>query len=1280
MNDPNRLMKWLLVMGMVVLALLALYPPSQKLKGGIDLVGGTSLLFEIDTTDLDREQQQGLSDRVMNILRERVDPQGQLNLEWRPIGNTRLEIRMPRPPRAALERREVFNEAMDRLAAKSIYRRDVEEALHSASEGRQAALDALVRGVNERKPLIEDLRMKYEAWVAAQAEGDASAISEASDAYETAISALLATNVPINRIRDVLALPSSERRQEELDRIRKEFSFLDAGSESDEDGKLLTKVTRAYEAWAVNKAELEDPSDLKRKIRGAGVLEFRILADRDPSSPNMIDDPKNPQFKQPIERYKEQLARYGPRPRPGDTYRWLPIDDVRSFLNIQSLEELELVKDSPGRPIVEEYAGRYYVLAYDVDNPPMRLLHTAEPGRRWSLQRANSYRDPMSGQNLVTFALDPRGGQQFGELTGYNIGRQLAIFLDNEAVSHATIRSRITQHCQIEGDFSPERASNLVRTLEAGSLPARLKETPLSEVTIGPSLGQTNREKGMKAAIWGGILVAVFMLVYYGIAGGGVANIALALNLLFVLSIMALMQATFTLPGVAGLVLTVGMAIDANVLIFERIREERERGVVFRKALNLGYDKALSTIVDANLTTLITCVILGTVASEEVKGFAIVLGIGIATSMFTALFVTRLIFNTLIAKGVLNDLHFMQLIRRPTIDWMSLRGIFWPSSIVAVVLGGALFLGMSTSNPERVFDIEFLGGTSVQVDLREGVTMTDEDMARMVTATSGEEESAVMWLNEAANHLLAAKISPGELPGQFVMESSALTGDQLRTLMFETIESRIERQGGAFVDGQQVTFVGRPGELTVENMPSIVAAAADRTRQAASRLRSARVQTVGDYKPESGEGLAFEVVTTETNRQMVQSALIAALGDQLSIQQPIPFTIVRDEAMTREDYFIVEESDQYLSDVIGAESSYDVRSYRGGVAIWIKLDAMADPVTPTEVERRLREVGLQPEFEQFRTRESAVYPLGAAQSSAGGQAAYKEFAIVAVDPGLIYDEAQSEQWADQVAATELALVRAALEAEKSLSKVVQFAPQVAGQTRNRAVFATILALVAIVAYVWIRFGTKEYGVAAVVCLVHDVAITLGLVALSELLVDTVVGRALLLDGFKVDLAMVAAVLTVIGYSLNDTIVVFDRIRENKGKTAQLSGGLINDSINQTMSRTLLTGITTLIVVAMLYIFGGGGVHGFAFALLCGIFVGTYSSIGVASALLFRPRILWAVATAIIALTLVGLIFLQVEHVAARLILSVVAVIVCFGVYLRNQRETVRYPASQPVGV
>jgi len=249
--------------------------------------------------------------------------------------------------------------------------------------------------------------------------------------------------------------------------------------------------------------------------------------------------------------------------------------------------------------------------------------------------------------------------------------------------------------------------------------------------------------------------------------------------------------------------------------------------------------------------------------------------------------------------------------------------------------------------------------------------------------------------------------------------------------------------------------------------------------------------------------------------------------------------------------------------------------------------------------------------------------------------------------------------------------------EKSLSSVIQFAPQVAGQAQNRAVFAIVLALLAIVAYLWLRFGTKEYGLAAIAALIHDVAITLGLVALSHYLYGTVVGNVMLIDDFKIDLPMVAAILTVIGYSLNDTIVVFDRIRENRGRMGALSGNVVNNSLNQTISRTLLTSLTTFLVVFILYLFGGKGVHGFSFALLIGVVVGTYSSLGVAAPLLYRPRVLKNVMAVVVAFGLMGLVIAITDNQTARLILIGLLGVGCAASLVRAGRGAPYLPAGQP---
>ena len=212
-----------------------------------------------------------------------------------------------------------------------------------------------------------------------------------------------------------------------------------------------------------------------------------------------------------------------------------------------------------------------------------------------------------------------------------------------------------------------------------------------------------------------------------------------------------------------------------------------------------------------------------------------------------------------------------------------------------------------------------------------------------------------------------------------------------------------------------------------------------------------------------------------------------------------------------------------------------------------------------------------------------------------------------------------------MAQPELSLTEASLNTERTLRQVVQFAPQVAAQTEQRAIVAMALALFGISAYIWIRFGTVRHGMGAVLSLFHDVSIAMGAIAMSAFLADTAVGRALLIGNYKMDLTLMAALLTLVGYSLNDTIVVFDRIRENRGRLHELTPAVMNASINQTLSRTILTSLTVFIVVLILYVVGGPGIQGFAYVMVIGTLVGTYSSFAVASPLLLmftrnKPRV------------------------------------------------------------
>ncbi len=251
------------------------------------------------------------------------------------------------------------------------------------------------------------------------------------------------------------------------------------------------------------------------------------------------------------------------------------------------------------------------------------------------------------GQPVVIFELTPEGGDIFGKETAANVGRNLAIILDGVVQSAPTINERINDTGQITGQFTRQQVDDLSLVLRSGALPAGLEY--LEERTVRPSLGQDSINKGVRAIMIGSLLVVLMMLVVYKFSGVN-AVIALALNVVLVLGALAWLDATLTLPGLAGIVLVIGMAVDANVLIFERIREELRSGRTVKSAVNSGFSKAFTTIVDANVTTLIAALFLFQFGTGPVRGFAVTLSIGILASLFTAVFVSRFIFDLVLSR------------------------------------------------------------------------------------------------------------------------------------------------------------------------------------------------------------------------------------------------------------------------------------------------------------------------------------------------------------------------------------------------------------------------------------------------------------------------------------------------------------------------------------------------------------------------------------------------------------------------------------------------------
>ncbi len=569
-------------------------------------------------------------------------------------------------------------------------------------------------------------------------------------------------------------------------------------------------------------------------------------------------------------------------------------------------------------------------------------LMTGDAVKTAHVRIGGTYNEPY-----VALELTDRGARLFEKITEQNVGKRLAIVLDGIVRSAPVIREKIGGgHAQISGSFTHEEASDLAIVLRAGALPAPVKI--IQNVTVGPSLGRDSIQKGLYSGLLGAGFVIIFMIVYYSFSGL-IADIAMILNLLFLMAVLALFQATLTLPGIAGIILTIGMGVDSNVLIFERMREERALGKPLKAFIDGGYDKAFWTIVDAHVTTLITAMALFLFGTGPIKGFAVTLSAGIIINLFTAIFGTRIVYDFLLARKSIKDIKFLQLVKKTSIDFISRRNIAFCISGVLVATGITAFVQINRGAAN--LGVDFAGGTMVQYKADKPFQLKD--------------------VREA-------------------MEKAGIEGYTLQE-----------------VPGENILIV--------------------RVKKSA--------ETVGD----------------------VETAITGTL------QSALPDTSFTVESKTE----------------IGSTVSQELR--------------------------------------------------------------------------------------------------------------------------RKAILAIAISLAGIIGYLAFRFNLS-FGVAAAIATFHDVLAVLGLLYIFNV---------------EITLLIVTALLTLAGYSLTDTVVVFDRIRENMRKNRKLGfANIINLSVNEMLGRTIITSLTTLIVVLCLFFLGGVVIHDFALALILGIVIGTYSSVFVASPIVF----------------------------------------------------------------
>ncbi|MDG3007514.1 protein translocase subunit SecD [Paludisphaera mucosa] len=983
-----------LIVGSTLLGLIAMYPPEKKLKLGIDLSGGTILVYEV------AKESQAAPNFNMNeliaALKQRADPQGVKETPIRNIGNNRLEIILPK---------------------------------------------AGPEEVEEIKSMLTDVG-SLEFRILANRKHDSEAIARAMGPGG-------------------LAKPPARYKWARLGEISTgvDPQFTDV------------TITDPKQHW---KRDLYAGVDVLLTGKDAGGAEKRLAI---PVKTNTADtltltEPHN----------LKSIASYEVSYNPSGIRAGNPASPL------------------PGDPIIREEKvadGRteVYILCVQ-DRQDVTGVY---------LSRAYQQTDEKL-QPAVGFQFNRMGARRFGQLTREHLPEegdafryQLAILLDNLVMSAPSINSEIRDSGIIEGGgqgFKLKEVQHLINILQAGSLPASLNPVPLQEENVGPTLGEDSIAKGWQA-IWVSMLVVpIFMIFYYRFAGV-VAVVALVVNMILLVGSMAFIQATFSLPGLAGLALTIGMAVDANVLVFERMREEKERGAGLAQQIRNGFNRAWVTIFDSHVTNLLAAIVLYAVGTEEVKGFALTMILGMLWNLFTAVFMSRFIFETAYAQGWLRELRFRKLWDKTNIDFVGPRYYCMAASLVLILLG----LGAFFARGRTMYNIDFTGGTLVTIRLNEADT---------------------------------------------------------------TVRS--------LTDSQRTEFV----------------------REKAGVLPDVTIESLRVSQNQKDRAARFNIRTTDLDPKRVQEAIIAAFGPSLAkidmtvgAERPIPGTPAPAAPAA------AKAAPTTIAARFAGGREYDLA---------FNTTAFNSPQPPAQVvssefARVLAAAGIATPNSRFE-----ITPAGSADKPAA------EGTRLLLKTDLEPDVAKAQL---EALKTSLANNRDML-----FERIANFGSTVASETRTLALIATVASWIIIIVYLWWRFHSFTYGLAAVLAVVHDVLITLGAIAVSYwLALVPGLNTLLMIDQFKIDLPIVAAFLTLIGFSVNDTIVIFDRIREIKGKTPHLTPKLVNDAINQTLSRTVLTSLTAWLVVLVLYVLGGEGLHGFAFALVVGFLSGTYSTVYIATPIL-----------------------------------------------------------------
>jgi len=1144
----RKYLRGLLICLVPCVAAIAFAAQTDKYKLGIDLAGGTILVYEIN---LERTKQledarkasgpaaaqaqsaaaEGLSTEDMQKLaaqiKRRIDPADLKNVTVRPLGHTRVEIILPTGGKAQGDRANLTFEEIEEVK-RLVSQMGVLEFRILANEADDGPGIARARELVNNASTDEVTSWAVSGSVPLPPEGTYE-VKAAGDKPESVRYAWVEIG-PSER--ETLGLQN--RRETEGGGLWSEAArnrnkaFVHSGA--NEDGRAYSFVLFSREVNPASPAAQHEVESIRRAAAAGKVPETVVKENgRDKSSEEI---------------YKEIIS----NPAVGDQ-----VDITEGVVRIHGPKRFE-----------------YFVLTrvspYDNLKVGGDISLTANPTQDEKFNLA------------VGFTFNGPGANAFGAMTernkpGKSQVRNLAILLDERIVSAPTLNAVIRASGQISGRFDKASVDKLVNFLRNGALNAQLREKPVSENTIGPTLGADTIHKGVEAVGFSFAVVLIFMVIYYRFAGL-VACVALLANLLLTIGFMVAVHAAFTLPGLAGIVLMLGMAVDANVLIYERLREERNKGANLATAIRNGYDRAFPTIIDTHMTSIFTAIVLYTFGNDQLKGFAISLTVGLIISLFTSLYMTRLMFDYWQHRRWLTQLKMLRMFERPNFNPMKYRFHFFTATTILTILGLALFL----SRGESVLNVDFRGGTVYGGRLKDGeeraLTSTDKPGLRDLLSEPNQKKrlkvESVRWVNRPTSGDIAAL-------GAYVFDI-------------------------AYADGTKttVTLTEKPPGATEQEMDADV-------KRRAEELPDYSVEQIflSGENYSQGKSKYFTVRTTERQRDLVQVSLDRLLRDDAGnpLMDKTTMTISPITGPTVDLKFDHPTSPSYTKDLLQQQFATEGAN-EGESPFLLTGEGKGDEGRFTTMKL---DVSKNPLFGALNKAAQAKLVGGPAGAAIAGPVAAQSVAASLQDPAAARQLQTLQNILDKT--------QREFDSRPVPERLEVFDSQLAAETRTRAFYAIVASWIAIMLYLWFRFGNWTFGLAAVLCLVHDLCFTLGAIAACHYLFDNAFGWALRIEDFKIDLPTVAALLTLVGYSVSDTIVVFDRIREVRGKNPALTPQMINDSVNQTLSRTILAAATVFLVSAVLYWFGGEGVHLFAFVMVMGVLVGTYSSIFVASPLL-----------------------------------------------------------------